>query len=289
MLLRSIFRPEPAYSMKVTPLEIRQQTFEKVFRGYDKDAVDAYLTSLSQEWERGQEELHTLRQRNEQLQEEIGRLKAIENTLYRTLQMAEETTSQMTQKAEAEADQRLQSARAEADETLARARAEATESLEGARKQATMLLLDAENRSRFMLEESVEEMRSLERDYKAIERYKEYLVTEIKRFAGDALEKVTRFEEKVQRQTFEAKFGELKAVSLPPETPESDNAPVVNVPMSELDEPEEGASEAPSAVATAPESDEMQEPERPTEDVSDEEAGHPAPDAKGGSFFDTIR
>lgn len=261
--------------MKVTPLEIRQQTFEKVFRGYDKDAVDAYLTSLSQEWERGLDEIRTLRQRNEQLQEDISRLKAIENTLYRTLQMAEETTSQMTQKAQTEADQRLQSARAEADETL-----------DNARKQANMLLLDAENRSRFMLDESVEEMRSLERDYKAIERYKEYLVTEIKRFAGDALEKVTRFEENVQRQTFEAKFGELKAISLPTEAPETDNAPVVEVPELRENEPTQARfAEEPAAEQASPDSEEA-ESERPAE-ATTETADQS--NANGGSFFDTIR
>ena len=29
--------------MKVTPLEIRKKSFEKVFRGYDKDEVNAFL------------------------------------------------------------------------------------------------------------------------------------------------------------------------------------------------------------------------------------------------------
>ena len=38
--------------MKVTPIEIRQKDFNKVFRGYDKEEVDAFLKSLSQEWEK---------------------------------------------------------------------------------------------------------------------------------------------------------------------------------------------------------------------------------------------
>ena len=38
--------------MKITPLEIRQKAFEKVLRGYDKDEVNAFLQTLSQEWER---------------------------------------------------------------------------------------------------------------------------------------------------------------------------------------------------------------------------------------------
>ena len=38
--------------MRITPLEIRQKAFEKKMRGYDKDAVDAFVNSLSHEWER---------------------------------------------------------------------------------------------------------------------------------------------------------------------------------------------------------------------------------------------
>jgi len=38
--------------MKITPLEIRQKEFEKKLRGYDKEEVNAFLESLSKEWER---------------------------------------------------------------------------------------------------------------------------------------------------------------------------------------------------------------------------------------------
>ena len=48
--------------MKITPLEIRQKSFEKEFRGYDKDEVNAYLRSLSQEWEKLLDELKELRE-----------------------------------------------------------------------------------------------------------------------------------------------------------------------------------------------------------------------------------
>ncbi|HEY5823450.1 MAG TPA: DivIVA domain-containing protein, partial [Cyclobacteriaceae bacterium] len=51
--------------MKVTPLEIRQKTFERTLRGYDKDEVNAFLTSLSQEWERMQDEMKELRVKQE--------------------------------------------------------------------------------------------------------------------------------------------------------------------------------------------------------------------------------
>ena len=47
--------------MKITPLEIRQKAFEKALRGYDKDEVNAFLLSLSQEWERALDDTKELR------------------------------------------------------------------------------------------------------------------------------------------------------------------------------------------------------------------------------------
>ena len=49
--------------MKITPLEIRQKTFERTLRGYDKDEVNAFLLSLSQEWERNSDEIKELKDR----------------------------------------------------------------------------------------------------------------------------------------------------------------------------------------------------------------------------------
>ena len=35
--------------MKITALEIRKKSFEKNFRGYDKDEVDVFLKEVSEE------------------------------------------------------------------------------------------------------------------------------------------------------------------------------------------------------------------------------------------------
>lgn len=53
-------KSQKTYTM-LTPLEIRQQTFETTFRGYNREHVDAFLTVLSQEWERLHIELQNLR------------------------------------------------------------------------------------------------------------------------------------------------------------------------------------------------------------------------------------
>lgn len=277
--------------MKVTPLEIRQQTFERGFRGYEKEAVDAYLASLSQEWERSQDEFRALRQRNETLEEEIARLKAIENTLYRTLQTAEETSTQMGQKSRAEAEERVQRANTEAEETLG-----------NARKQANMLVLDAETKTRYIVDEALEELRSLERDYKAIERYKEYLITEIKRYATDAFDKLSRFEEKSHKTAFEAKFGEVKALKMPgtetsPPPAEESDPPTTTweIQPAEANPAEDETEDIPRDEAPAPSVEERPR-NRPRKAASAENEPEPpsgsSPEATtpggSGSFFDSI-
>ena len=74
--------------MKITPLEIRQKTFEKIFRGYDKDEVNAYLQSLSMEWERMLEENKKLELKIENLVEEVNKLRDLESSLFKTLKTA---------------------------------------------------------------------------------------------------------------------------------------------------------------------------------------------------------
>ena len=56
--------------MRITPFEIRQKTFEKNFRGYEKDEVNAFLLTLSQEWERISDENKELRIRLETTERE---------------------------------------------------------------------------------------------------------------------------------------------------------------------------------------------------------------------------
>ncbi len=79
--------------MKISPIEIRKKEFEKAFRGYEKEEVDASLQSLSQEWEKVQDESRELQKKVELLEKEIDRMREVEATLFRTLKTAEDTSS----------------------------------------------------------------------------------------------------------------------------------------------------------------------------------------------------
>ena len=54
----------------ITPIEIRKQTFRKSLRGYDTEEVQAFLQTLSDEWEQQQHELRQMKSQFDQLQAE---------------------------------------------------------------------------------------------------------------------------------------------------------------------------------------------------------------------------
>ena len=212
--------------MRITPLEIRQHTFDKSFRGYDTESVDAFLLSLSQEWERISEDVRNSKQQLEVAEKEIVRMKEIENSLFKTLKAAEDAQQNINAKAEAEASLITDKARQDAEEIV-----------NEAQKNANMLVSESENKAKFFVEEAVNDLKNYERDFKAMERYKDYLVVELKSFANDALDKVTKFEERINTRTSEARLNELDI-----KVAEKISEPIVPVvvaePVAEVKEPE---------------------------------------------------
>lgn len=194
--------------MRITPLEIRQHTFDKSFRGYDTESVDAFLLSLSQEWERVSEELRQSKQQFDVAEREIVRMKEIESSLFKTLKAAEGVQQEINAKAQAEADLITDKAKIDAEAILVEAH-----------KSADMVISEAESKAKFLVEDAVNDLKNYERDFKAMERYKDYLVVELKSFANDALDKVTKFEERINSRTNEARLNDLD-IKIEEKTPE---------------------------------------------------------------------
>lgn len=190
--------------MKITPIEIRQHTFEKSLRGYRVDEVDAFLASLSQEWERVVGESKMLKMQLELAEKELNKLKEIELTLFRTLKNAEDNSSHIAEQANRQAEQYMAEARQKADEQLA-----------AAKKKSAVMIQDAENQSRYVRETLSVELKSLEQDFKAMERYKDNLMVQIRALATNAMESVDRFEKKFAKQQAKQKFDELVGESEP--------------------------------------------------------------------------
>ncbi|MEM9980906.1 MAG: DivIVA domain-containing protein [Bacteroidota bacterium] len=171
--------------MKITPIEIRQKTFEKVFRGYDKEEVSAFLQSLSQEWERINTTLRDTKMRLEMAEKEVSQLREVETSLFKTLKTADDTAANLVDQAKKDAELKVKEAQIKADEIL-----------NDDRIQARNIIQKAENKASKVMQEMIGELKSLENDYKTLVIHKENLTLEIKNFVQATLEKVNRFEEK---------------------------------------------------------------------------------------------
>lgn len=239
--------------MKITPIEIRQHTFEKSLRGYKVDDVDAFLSSLSQEWERVVGESKMLKMQLELAEKELNKLKEIELTLFRTLKNAEDNSSQIAEQANRQAEQYIAETRQKADEQLV-----------VAKKKSAVMIQDAENQARYVRENLSVELKSLEQDFKAMERYKDNLMVQIRALATNAMESVDRFEKKFARQSAKQKFDEVASDHVQDETPAELPAP--SEPQSSMVQAETTAD-----VETAPEQATANVPELPANaEVPDE-------------------
>ncbi|MFN8344902.1 MAG: DivIVA domain-containing protein [Spirosomataceae bacterium] len=185
--------------MKITPIEIRQHSFQRVLRGYDAEEVTAFLTSLSNEWERVLNENKMLKMQLEIAEKELNKLREVELTMFRMLKTAEDTSAQMTEQAKNAAEHYIEEARQKGEEVI-----------NEARKKSNMLIMDAENQAKYVREEIMGEFKSHERDFKAMEKYRDNLVVQLKTLANNTVDSIERFEKKFSQNTVKEKIEDLK-------------------------------------------------------------------------------
>ncbi len=113
--------------MKVTPLDLRQQRFRKVFRGYDPAEVVALLTEVADQYEQSLRE-------TDRLQTELGRMEGLlaehrehERNLRNTLLTAQKLADEIKQNAENEAKRVVREAEGRAELVLQKAQARVEE------------------------------------------------------------------------------------------------------------------------------------------------------------------
>jgi cell division initiation protein len=136
--------------VSLTPLEVKKQEFDKVFRGYDPVAVDAFLELVS-------EEMAALVMRVNGLEE---RLLAVQSTVddYRQMEQALKDT--------------MANAQRQADEAREAATREGELLKREAKLESDRLVAEAERR-KASLEQRIEEMEGSEREF--LRRLKAFL------------------------------------------------------------------------------------------------------------------
>lgn len=108
--------------MKLTALEIKQQTFEKSLRGYDVAEVKAFLNIVSNEWEHIVSKNKDMERELAQIKDKLKHYEKVEEALHETLQTAKESAEQRLDGARREAKSKIEKAEMEAENILREAR-----------------------------------------------------------------------------------------------------------------------------------------------------------------------
>lgn len=90
--------------MRITPVDIQQAGFSVRFRGYDRQEVDTFLDTLTEDYETLVRDNHTLRDRRADLESQVNELKKKEALLNNTLVKAQSLVEEMHQNAHKEAE-----------------------------------------------------------------------------------------------------------------------------------------------------------------------------------------
>jgi len=152
--------------MPLTPLDIHNKEFARSFRGYDEDQVNEFLDQVIKDYEALIRENKELQAKAAALEERLSHFANIEDTLSKTIIVAQEAADEVRQNAKKEAQLILKEAEKNADriinESLARSRQIALE-IEELKKQASVYRM----RFRSLLEAQLDLLNS--NDWAALE------------------------------------------------------------------------------------------------------------------------
>lgn len=104
--------------MSLTPLDIHNKSFTRGFRGYDEDEVNEFLDRVMKDYEIVLRERTELDEKATSLEERLGHFTNIEETLNKSILVAQETAEQVTGHADKESKLIIKEAEKNADRII---------------------------------------------------------------------------------------------------------------------------------------------------------------------------
>lgn len=104
--------------MPLTPLDIHNKEFTRSFRGYDEDEVNDFLDKIIKDYELVIREKKDLEEKVSELSERLGHFTNIEETLNRSILVAQETAEEVTGNATKESKLIIKEAEKNADRII---------------------------------------------------------------------------------------------------------------------------------------------------------------------------
>ncbi|KAA0548011.1 DivIVA domain-containing protein [Bacillus sp. BGMRC 2118] len=141
--------------MPLTPLDIHNKEFSRGFRGYDEDEVNEFLDQVIKDYEMVIREKKELEEKLNDQKEKLGHFSNIEETLNKSILIAQETAEEVKRNATKEAKLIVKEAEKNSDriinESLAKARKVAIE-IDELKKQSKVF----RNRFRMLIQAQLE-------------------------------------------------------------------------------------------------------------------------------------
>ena len=270
--------------MRITPLEIRRKTFEKKLRGFDKDEVNAFLASLSQEWERLLHENNELKTKQETAEIEVKKLREVENSLFKTLKTAEDTGVNMIDQANKAAELHLREAQMNSEAVMRETKSRAIRIIE-----------EAENQAKSLIVEMQDTIKDLAKSYESIENHRDSLIGELQNIILDITDRINRASK--QKGTFKLEDHLIKVRKLVHESRSqiTDEEPIVTpvplTPIPQIIKDDIAATEKLSEFIESKEKEEKPEKnvsKDHSKDKNNEDEGSVNEESGDVSFFDQI-
>lgn len=220
--------------MKLKPLDISKQEFDKKLRGYDPEEVRTFLQEVARQWQELDDENRRFQERNRELEAKLKHYERVEEAL---------------------------------EEALKTARESSKHTIESAEKQAERIVAEAEARASAITHQAQEDRTQMQRETEQIGSKRKAIAARLRAFLMSEMEMLAHFEgedpigfikllpsENRTYPTPQLGQGQGGATALPAAAnPPAPAAPPEPTPASEPASPEEptASSEAPAAP-TAP-------------------------------------
>jgi len=124
----------------MTPLELKEQEFKRVFRGYDEEEVDEFLEKVFKDYEALYKENLNLQEQLEQKEGNIGQYRNLEETLKSTLVVAQQTAQDLRLNSEREAEAIRAAAHKDAATLIKESQLKAEEIINQAKQEAIRII-----------------------------------------------------------------------------------------------------------------------------------------------------
>ncbi len=188
--------------MKITALEIRKKSFEKNFRGYDKEEVDAFLKQVSEDWEKLNLEFEDLQNKLEASIKESSKMKEVEASLFRTLKTAEDTGASIIEEAN------------EASEYIVReAHQNAEAMLNDAKTKSQNLIESAESKAKQIMEDLKNDVSAIVRGYETLVQQRELILKNLKKLNEDIQDNISLSDSSLEKVNVNAHLEMVETLS----------------------------------------------------------------------------